>query len=228
MPTRFYLPNAGTPAISPAFDAGWEQTGQADRMILVRKGIGTTPAALAYKQVTVPITTTQQILMRQFVGEPFPERGRIAGTVSMVMRCDESNAAANCFLAYVLRVCSNDGNTFRGTLASSMTNAGTEFPTTDATRIFSAVALTALTYEQGDRLVLEIGAHAQAPTSAQTCQVQFGVPADTADFALTSALTTQLRPWIEFSEDLWPPLSVNRQGYASTDSGVRVSGLAYR
>lgn len=195
--------------MSPAFDAAWEQTGQADRVVLAAKAQSPAVTTLTDRTVTVPITTTQQILARQFVGPPMPSK-RLIGTFSMVVRCSESNAAANAFLAYVLRVLSQDGGTVRGTLASSMTNAGTEFVTTAATRIFSAASLTPLTTQPGDRVVLELGAHAQAPASAQSAVLRFGNSA-ASDFALTSALTTDLNPWCEFSDDIFGALPSNYQ-----------------
>lgn len=212
MPTRFYMENTtASPLNALAFDSGWEQTGgAADRRFAPRKTQTSTVSALANQTaLTVPITTTQQILSRQYCTEPIPYRTRIEGTFSMVLRGLENATTNNVFLAYVLRVVSIDGGTVRGTLASSMTNAGTEFVATAATRIFSAVALSALTCEAGDRLILEIGGHAQAPSVAGSYTYRYGNSA-ASDFALTSALTTDLNPWWELSMDLFQSGSVNQ------------------
>lgn len=203
MATRFYFPatGSGTPSVSPSFDAGWEQTGQAVRLVLQRKTELSTRTTLANTStITVPITTTQDILCAQFVSDPIPAQ-RIIGTVSLVDRVLESATTANVTLAVVVKVVSQDGGTARGTLFSTF-NTGTEFGTTAATRIVNAQAVTALTTQPGDRLVVEIGGHAAAPTAATTYTMRFGTSA-TSDFALTAALTTDLNPWVELSQNIW-------------------------
>jgi hypothetical protein len=222
MPTRFYFDNDTAPSISPAFDAAWEQTGQADRRVSPRKGMPTVVSPLGNQgAITVPITTTQQILSRQFITEPLPFNVRIACRLNMVIRVLQSVGTANVFLAWVLRVVTNDGATVRATLGSSLTNVGTEYLTTAATRIFSATGLTAATAQAGDRLCLELGGHAQAPTGAGTYTHRYGFT-DAGDFALTSALTTDLNPWWELDQDIWPPLPNNYLG-AKAQSGISVS-----
>lgn len=178
--------------------------------------------------VTVPITTTQQILCWQFTSNEvfLPVRLDASVRLSIVIRTAESATSANVFLAYVLRAFSSDGGTSLGALASSMTNAGTEFPTTAATRIFgdgaTTVALTATTLSVPWRLVLDIGGHAQAPTAGQTYLLRAGTSA-ASDFALTSALTTDLNPWIELSYDLDATRLNNYHG-VSSGSGMSVAG----
>lgn len=212
MPTRFMMSNVAAPT-SPSFDGGWEQNAQADRAYSPRKGLASVISALADQSAkTVPITTTQQILARQYITDQLMQPARIQGTFSMVLRGLENATTNNVFLAFVLRLLDSTGAT-RATLASSMTNAGTEFVATAATRIFSAVALTPADAVVGDRLCLEVGGHAQAPTAAGSFTYRFGV-AQVADFALTSALTTDLNPWWELSCDLWPiaPANLRDQG----------------
>lgn len=218
MPVRWELSNQGAAPVSPAFDAAWEQNGQADRALWLPKSLSRTVSPLADKTVTVPITTTQQILSRQFVGPPMPPI-RIEGTFSLVIRCSESATSANAHIAFILRVVSQDGGTVRGTLASQLATA-TEFTTAAQTRIINAAALTALTTLPGDRLVLEIGVHAQAPTAAQSAVHRFGNSA-ASDFALTSGLTTDLNPWAELSSDLWGT-RFNNHHFVRADSGISV------
>lgn len=210
MATRLYFQASGTTAVNPAFDAGWEQTGSATRIPMPRKLTLSAATALTNSAaITIPITTTQQILNFQFVSDDVfaPIRITAQDLFSMVIRCSENAGTNNAFLAYVLRAMSQDGSTSIGTLASSMTNTGTEFPTTanSATRIFgngtSTIALTATTINQPWRIVLEVGAHAQGPTAAGSFIQRVGSSAST-DFALTSALTTDLNPWMELSCNL--------------------------
>jgi hypothetical protein len=218
MATRFYLPaeGSGAPSVSPAFDAGWEQTGQATRLKLLRKTGLTTLSTLADTGTrTVPITTTQDILCNQWVSDWIPPQ-RITGTVSYVSRVLESALTANVSLALVVRVV-NDDTTVRGTLFSNF-NLDTEFAATAATRIANAQAVTALTTLPGDRLVIEVGGHAAAPTAATTYTMRFGTSAAT-DFALTTALTTDLNPWIEFSQDIWAT-SLNNYSFVRGGDGL--------
>lgn len=231
MPTRFYLQSSGSIAApnNPAFDAGWEQTGQAVRLPMsVKTRLSSITALTNSASITVPVTTTQQILCAQFTSDQvFPPVRLDASTLlSMVVRCAESATSANVRLAYVLRAFTPDGLTSLGTLASSMANVGTEFATTAATRIFgdgsTTVALTATTISQPWRLVLDLGGHAQAPTAAQTYLLRFGCSA-ASDFALTSALTTDLNPWIELSVEPRAYCFNNYQGvHVGQGGGVAV------
>lgn len=203
--TRFYFPaeGSGAPDISPAFDAGWEQTGQATRLKLLYKKTLSVLSTLADDGTrTVPITTTQDILCNQFVSAPIPPcRIDASCLVSSVIRVLASATTENCTLAYIVKVVSNDGTVVRGTLISNF-SAGASFVATAATRILAAAAVTALTTQPGDRIVVELGAHAAAPSTSGTYTMRQGNSAAT-DFALTSALTTDLNPWIEFSKDLF-------------------------
>jgi hypothetical protein len=222
MPTRFYFPaeGSGAPNISPAFDAGWEQTGQATRLKLLYKPTLSTLSTLADTGTrTVPITTTQDILCNQFVSDPIqPQRIDTSCQVSLVMRAIESATTANVTLAFVVYVVDASG-TARGTLFSTF-NVDTEFGTTAATRIQTATAVTALTTLPGDRLVVEIGAHAAAPAAATTYTMRQGTSSAT-DFALTSGLTTDLNPWIEFSTVLFGT-SVRNYMFVDSSDGMAV------
>src|SRR4051794_25713472 len=80
MATRFYMPASGSAPITPAFDAGWEQTGQAVRLPLDRKlALTTATPRVDTSAVTVPTTTTQDILAVQYISDPIPQQ-RFIGT----------------------------------------------------------------------------------------------------------------------------------------------------
>lgn len=213
MATRFYLPISGAPSgITPAFDAGWEQTGQATRLNLLRKTKMDVLAALTnMTALTVPITTTQDILGFQLISEPLPANMTISGTISAVVRVFENANTNNVTLALLAKVVSRDGGVSRGTLFSTF-NTDTEFAlsASAATRIVNAQALTPINAQSGDRIVVELGGHAAGPTAAGSYTMRLGNNA-ASDFALTSGLTTDLNPWVEFSQDLWSGLSNNYQ-----------------
>src|SRR3954464_2529597 len=115
--TRFYFPaeGSGAPNISPAFDAGWEQTGQGTRLKLLYKQNLSTLSTIANNGTrTIPITTTQDILCNQFVSDPIPsQRLDTSCLFSCVVRVLESASTANVTLAIVVKVVSQDGGTAR-------------------------------------------------------------------------------------------------------------------
>jgi hypothetical protein len=76
-----------------------------------------------------------------------------------------------------------------------------EFPliASAATRIIAAGAVTSFACNAGDRLVLEIGIHGVTPAN-EVMQMRVGDPTAVADFALTTALTTDLVPWGELAQ----------------------------
>jgi hypothetical protein len=211
MPTRMYLHASGTSALNAlVLDTGWEQTGQAVRLPMDMKTRHLAPTTIASSgAITIPITTTQQIACFQFTSNQVfaPARLDASCLFSLVIRTTENANTNNAFLAYVLRAVGAGDGSIIGTLSSSMTNAGTEFPLTAsaATRIFgdgaTTVAITATTMVVPWRLVLELGAHANGPTAAGSFTLRTGTSAAT-DFALTSALTTDLNPWMELSKEL--------------------------
>jgi len=220
--TRFYLPTTGTPPVSPAFDAGWEQTGQADRITMLPKGTLSTVGSVASNTITVPITTTQDLLCRQYVSNPIPPQ-RITGTVSGVFSPTEALAAANCKLAVVVKVVSQDGGTERGTLFSTF-STGTEFATTSTTnsRIVPVSAITELTTQPGDRLVIEVGANAAAPSSATSYNITFNTN-KSSDLALTAGANGTLgNNWFEFSQDIFGTFLNNFQ-FVKAPDGISVS-----
>ena len=210
MATRFYLPGGGSAPISPAFDAGWEQTGSAIRFPLVYKGAREKVITVNNTTQTIPITTTQDVLNAQFVSSPI-RRQLIAGTFSLVIRVGQTASTTNCTLAVVVRVVSQDGGTVRGTLFSVFgTDTAWALAATPDTRIVNAQAVTPLVVEAGDRIVVEIGATATAPSTSNTEVMRAVNDTATADYALTSGLTTSLNPWCEFSQDLFTGNTPNR------------------
>lgn len=226
MATRFYLPASGTsPLTSLAFDSQWEQTGQAVRSPLTLKPTQTATTTLANSTaVTVPITTTQQILVAQFVSTEVFNPIRIDTSVLgyTVIRGLEAATTNNAHLAMRIRAVSpTSGAELGGVFLSSMASL-TEFAATAATRLIgnstSTIAATAVTISEPWRLVAEIGIHAQAPTAAGTATLRFGSSAAT-DFAFTSALTTDLNPWFELNINL-DAIRFNNETGAKTASGI--------
>jgi len=201
MATRFYLTNSGTVSVSPAFSSSgaWSQTGEADRMPLILERKLSSISTLTDKQVTVPITDSNNILNRQFISEPIAGQV-ISGTLSCVIRCSEDAATTNVNLAVVAYLVNSVG-TLRSIMLNNLT--GTEFDLTAgaSTRIKDVVSLTSRTAQNDDRIVIEIGVRSASPSVGGSAIERFGTSGGT-DFALTSGLTTDLNPWVEFSQDI--------------------------
>jgi hypothetical protein len=205
VPTRYYIANSGdttVPPITPAFDTNWEQTGEATRKMLRRKGIQPFIDTSGSATVTVPITTSQNILSRQAISDPLPAT-HWNGTISAVTQAFESALTANATFCYSIRVCSGDGAVFRGTLLSLFTATGqTEFVVSPgATRTIATLTLTPLVSQQGDRLVVEWGVFAAAPSAATTATLRYGY-GSAVDYALSVGVNATSNPWLEFSQDI--------------------------
>lgn len=223
MATRFYFDFNIVNPISPAVDAGWNVT-TVNRACLVPKTFANSPRITTLSAGSNPTSnvtnaSTQNIIDLQFISPPIPPQN-ITGTVSFVMLMTESVTTANCTLALVVRILSQDGNTVRGTLFSVF-GTDTEFATTAATRIVNAQAVTSVTTQPGDRLVVEIGGTATSPTTNGTLTNTFK-DNGASDFALTSGLTTALNPWIELSQNIYDRTSNNFQ-FVSAGNGMSTS-----
>lgn len=229
MATRFYFDSTNAPSVSPAFNSNWEQTGQAIRRRLISKAKDFPSTALTNNTVTIPITTTQDILAYQLTSDPLGVTN-LGGLFQVVIRCAESATTANAHLAYALRILRADGTTFVE-VASSFATA-TEFGTTAATRLIGngtstiAIANTNI-LQAGDRLILELGVRASAPTAATTGTLRVGTAAAT-DFAFTNGLTTDLNPWCEFTANIGFPHAVENHRHAKTGNGMSAGDVGFR
>lgn len=204
MATRFYLPSAGTaPLASLARDSGWTQPTSGVSAARLPMDIQKTNTALTTTTITEPSTSTNDWCWWQFQSRPISGSFSFttSHTFSMVVgQCAETSNGGNAHLAYSIRVVSNDGSTIRGVLKSSYTTI-TEYAlvASAATRIIASGVLAAnVSASDGDRIILEIGIHGVTP-AAENMQMRIGDPIATADFALTSGLTTDLCSWAELS-----------------------------
>jgi hypothetical protein len=92
-----------------------------------------------------------------------------------------------------------------------------------ATRIINAAALANISSTLGDRIVVEIGVSISSAGGNRVTVERFGDTAATADFALTSGLTTDLIPWAEFSATI-PVVGLNSY---NSEENIRMSRLAF-
>lgn len=205
MSTRFYFVDQSA-GVTPAVDAGWENTASLFRRRLYRQGRLTSTVAAVTPTITTGVT--EDAIALQMVSTPIPPQ-EITGTVSLVTICSENDALLECTLAVVIRVVSNDGSVVRGTLYSNF-NIDTEFTlnASPSTRIVNAQAVTPVTTLPGDRIVVEVGAHAASPTATNTIRIYTGNN-NATDCPLTSGDTNLYNPWVEFSQDLFKSMPTN-------------------
>jgi hypothetical protein len=207
--TRLYLPSTGTPAISPAFAAGWEQTGDAVRRVSRREPIN---SARTDSTVTnAGGATDRDVLIAQYVFGPVGAQ-TITGTVKGYIGAREQNADADMRSQIVMRVCSADGSTFRGTLLDFDTAAlSSEFNTvagyeSRALIRGGAQSVTSVAAQEGDYVVIEIGYRAHANTTrfgglrTGDATTGTGSGGDVPENEVSSTNSTS-RGWVEFSHD---------------------------
>jgi hypothetical protein len=211
--TRFYLPSTNTAEITTiGFDAGWGNTTAADQIRLNKPGIKINSAMT--DKVGTSVNTAISVLCRQYVSDPIAAQ-TIIGTVKGQVRGYEGNANHDSVSAIGIRIVSNNGATVRGTLEAityPTLLATNEYGLSIANRYtpISSTALSSVTAQSGDRIVIEIGYHRYGTTPAGSSTLNFG---DNGAIDLPEDQTTTsatMEPWIEFSQDIiFPSVTVN-------------------
>ena len=192
-PLYIYLPSTGAAAVSPTFDANWEETGDAVRLAMVTTKI---TSAMTTKSITA-VATAQDLLFLQYVSDTLAAQ-TLAGPISIQMRTAEALATADAFCRMALKVISEDGATVRATLlAFADFGSGTEWNTALRNQIFAFQdQITSYTCILGDRLLLELGCNHAA--AAVSLSVSHGDD-NASDFAENDETqTTALNPWLKF------------------------------
>ena len=199
MATRFYLPLSGAAPTSPTVSTMWDGNCSAfARYMAVTTKVN---SALANVVALFGFTGTRQICWHQWVSDTLDVDQTISGTMSAVVRGLENATNADLHLAVSIRVLQGDTSTLRGVLRNQGATV-TEYVTTAATRIHNALAVTSVNALAGDRIAIEVGFHGLTPAPGATGTLRFGDPTGTADFALTSGLTTDLCPWVQLSANI--------------------------
>ena len=201
MATRFYLPSTGTPAITPAFHAGWEQTTAADRIEMDTVKQSTSFATKADSETSS--SNTYDVLLRQYISKKRYQAYTFTTSHSfkLQVRCLESNANANFLMRCRIAVIQNDG-TLRGDLETGSID-GTEFDAEalenrkDGWTFSSGASML-----DGDRMLIEIGFRAtNTKTTSYTGTMDFGDNSGT-DLPEDDTDQNQYNPWFEISENL--------------------------
>jgi hypothetical protein len=200
--TRIYLPSTGSADISPAYDAGWEDTTIASRLTAVTSTIASAMATVTFDDAN---TANRDILFRQYVLEwPLAAQTIIAQTVKCQIRGSTPSPANNLMsMRYLVKVVSSDGSTVRGVLVGSAGTPRTfDALPTNLTNRSDSTTSTSLAVLDGDRLVIEIGTGGDPGLSgAHDSSLGFGDSA-VSDLPEDITTTTALNPWVEFADDL--------------------------
>ena len=199
MARKFYFSSSAVPSIAPAFDSGWADTAQA---VVRTMPIAADSSAMVVKNYdNVPIVSSR--LMYQFIS-PAIAAQTITGTMQFVIKSFANGGSMS--WTFRVRVLSGDGLTVRGTLISlSMTVAsGTPFNTVTFGTISNvnggAFSITSTDAQDGDVIVVEMGL-LNGNLSTDDAQAQIGADGG-SDYTFTNAQTTDLNPWVNFSQTI--------------------------
>lgn len=182
--TRYYVSSVAAP-ISPAVAAAWTDTED-----VVRKTLQTVRNS-TLSPVTYNVDNGASAVSAvglQAVGPATLPAGPITGTMQGVVgRCQEPfGGGRDAFLKVVIRVVSADGLTVRGTLAD--VENPTKFTGAHSTRTVAA-ALTPVTAQAGDRLVIEFGARQAIAFGGSSGKIS-GNSGSVVDYAFADLVTT--------------------------------------
>jgi len=208
MATRFYFTTQNGISIPfVTLDASWEGTNPGFRAGLSSRRQGSFFYETNFGETST--STTYDAEVWQFVSKPLAAQ-TITGTVKAIMRCKESNAAADMRSQMVIRVVSGDGGTVRGTLLAHDTSAlSNEWDATALTnRKFplnwsgAGATLTSVAAQAGDRIVVEVGYRAHNSSGTQYYGYIEAGDAASTDCAENETDTLQYNPWVKFSQNL--------------------------
>ena len=179
-------------AVSPAFNAGWEETGDAQR----RRAVATKASTAMATQSITSALSAGDLLFRQYVSDALSGAQTISGKCYCQIRTSEALGTADAISRLILYVVSNDGGTVRGTLLTLADySTGTEWATALTNKVFAnGDAMTSVAALDGDRIVAEFGSNHGAVAVSQSMSWGDDNAQDLAD--IDEAGTTALNPWI--------------------------------
>jgi PAS domain-containing protein len=201
MSTRFYYPSSWTAVGSTAYTAIWSQQTGVLRRQLWRGKFNATYACHSISELTTTASAYNYIA-RQYISEPISGSQFINGYVRGVMPARSSSASQAAKAA--LRVFIVDSAmAVRGTLYTSANSGVGNAFNTALRNIYmpSSSAVTSLTTQNGDRLVVEMGFYpANVTSTAYYTQLWFGTPSSDCNYNETD--TASYAPWIELNSNI--------------------------
>lgn len=198
--TKLYFPSTGSAAIARTPSADWEDT---TTVFSVARPLKTTPSGTAMTTLSIAADLSgalvEDVLFYQGISLPLNGDQTIsAQTIRLAVRGDEFLITDDLFLAVGARVVSNDGTAVRGTLFA-VTLDNTELATSLTDRYFT-VTSSSVSALSGDRIVVEFGVHGGVLTT-HVSDLRVG-DAAASDLPFDDATTTDLNPYIQFSQTL--------------------------
>lgn len=145
----------------------------------------------------------------------------------MVQQCTLTNANADMYLTFTIRVVSSDGSTVRGTLVASA-NSALEVSESLVTRTIGPVTMDPVTVLAGDRIVVEFGVQrAVTATVLRSTQMSLGDPvAPPDDWPFADGTSGAGVPWIELIINDPPDVPTGLTQTAATLTTVDVDWTA--
>lgn len=215
--TRYYFAARNTtaggdlapaPACAPAVGAEWSQASIRRVALLAARGAYSgMPLQAANGSNTLAVGGRHTSI--QGISGPLAA-GVISGTVRAVQQALVTNVNSHMYLSMTVKVVSSDGATVRGVLVASV-NSSAEVTEGATTKTIGPVALTPVTAQAGDRLVVEFGVYRAASTILRAVNMSFGDPiAPPADWPFTIGTAGAGVPWVEFALDdpIQPPTAL--------------------
>ena len=204
MATKIYLPSSGSAPVTPST---WNFPNQINPLTFAGVLTPISSTLTTKLEATGTTSPTYRAMLRYVIG---PLAGQsISGTVRGIMKSLESSVNANANMAIAVKLIQPNGSDRSVLLAYVASDSATspyEINSSLNTRIFYTVTetepltLTTQTATAGDYLVIEIGFRSATGTT-RNISLRYG-DAGGSDFAYTNELTTDLNPWIEFSQTL--------------------------
>jgi hypothetical protein len=203
--TKFYLPSAGDPLITPS---SWEFDYQIASPLTLAGRLETIATTMTSKTAATGTTSGRRQGVARWVIGPLAAQ-TISGTIQAVMRVQESNAAANAQLAIAAKIIQPDGSNravLLNEISSDSATSPYEFTTSLASKLaYNAsegqpISLTSGDAEAGDFLVIEIGFRS-ATTTSYTLTFRVGDSA-ASDLTYGYGETNDYNPWVQFSADI--------------------------
>ena len=206
MAERIYIPSSGTALVTPSTWNHANQAGTTYTLPGIRSHLRSNTTTTSRTTATGTTNPYTRAVFRVVFG-PLAAI-QISGTINIVMRCSESNAAANATTSAAVKLIQPGGadrSVLLAATASDLGGSNQEYTTTLGTRRFfdvnenRPVSLTSQTPTAGDYLVVEIGFRSATGTTYNVVQAH-GDPVNTAELTDADGNTTAGIPWIEFSQ----------------------------
>ncbi|MDP2632263.1 MAG: hypothetical protein Q8P25_00880 [Candidatus Curtissbacteria bacterium] len=199
--SRFYLPSTGAAAISPAYDAAWENVSIAARLAAVTTKIASAMSTVAFDDSD---NADKDILFRQYVGAALTPGQTITGgqALKFQIRGFKAFVADGMRTALGVRIVNTDGSIVRKTVLAVTRDNVTLSTAALTNRQFTATSAAGnYTTVAGDRLVIEVGTGGDPFAAAHDSSLRIGDASGT-DLPENDTSTTDNNPWVELADSL--------------------------